>query len=99
MLRRQAFKYELRPNGAQVRQLRKFAGSCRYVFNRALRAQQERYEQGQKHLSYAALCRLLTISRHAEDTSWLSDAPTPTLQCLVMRGTIDDRLLRDEMAD
>ncbi len=29
MQRRQAFKYELRPNGAQIRQLRQFAGSYR----------------------------------------------------------------------
>ena len=80
MQRRQAFKYELRPNGAQVRQLRQFAGSCRYVFNRALALQQKRYERGEKHLSYAALCRRLTTWRHAEDTSWLSDAPSQALQ-------------------
>ncbi len=80
MQRHQAFKYELRPNGAQVRQLRQFAGSCRYVFNRALALQQARYEQGEKHLNYAALCRLLTSWRHADDTSWLSDAPSQALQ-------------------
>ena len=73
MLRRQAFKYELRPKGAQVRQLRQFAGSCRYVFNRALALQQERHAQGEKHLSYATLCRRLTMWRHADDTAWLSD--------------------------
>ena len=80
MQRRQAFKYELRPNGAQVRQLRKFAGSCRYVFNRALALQQERHAQGEKHLTYATLCRELTTWRHAEDTSWLSEAPSQALQ-------------------
>ena len=80
MQRRQAFKYELRPNGAQVRQLRQFAGSCRYVFNRALALQQDRYAQGEKHLSYAALCRMLTTWRHAEDTAWLSAAPSQALQ-------------------
>ena len=80
MLRRQAYKYELRPNGAQLRQLRQFAGSCRYVFNRALALQQERHAQGEKHLSYAALCRTLTMWRHAEDTTWLSAAPSQALQ-------------------
>ena len=80
MQRRQAFKYKLRPNGAQVRQLRRFAGSCRYVFNRALVLQQERYAQGEKHLTYAALCRQLTTWRHADDTLWLSDAPSQALQ-------------------
>ena len=80
MQRRQAFKYELRPDGAQVRQLRQFAGSCRYVFNRALALQQELFEQGEKRLAYAALCRRLTTWRHAEDTAWLSDAPSQALQ-------------------
>ena len=80
MQRRQAFKYELRPKGAQVRQLRQFAGSCRYVFNRALALQQDRHAQGEKHLSYATLCRTLTMWRHAEDTAWLSAAPSQALQ-------------------
>ncbi|MCG5517485.1 MULTISPECIES: helix-turn-helix domain-containing protein, partial [unclassified Ectothiorhodospira] len=29
----QAFKFELRPDGQRERQLRRFAGSCRFVFN------------------------------------------------------------------
>lgn len=80
MERRQSFKYELRPNGAQVRNLRQFAGHSRYVFNRALTLQKERYKQGEKHLSYAELCRVLTTWRHSEDTPWLSDAPVHALQ-------------------
>jgi len=32
----QAFKFEGRPNGEQVRNLRQFAGSCRFVYNKAL---------------------------------------------------------------
>ena len=35
----QAFQYELRPNGEQQRQMCRFAGSCRFVFNRALALQ------------------------------------------------------------
>jgi transposase len=46
--RQQAFKYELMPNGDQQRQMRRFAGSCRYVFNRAPALQKERFEQGEK---------------------------------------------------
>jgi putative transposase len=34
--------------------MRRFSGACRYVFNRALVLQQNRYERGeQKHLDYA----------------------------------------------
>ena len=40
-----AFKYELMPTGEQRRDMRRFAGSCRFVFNKALALQKERYEQ------------------------------------------------------
>ncbi len=36
MPRLQAFKYELIPAGEQQRQMRRFAGACRFVFNQAL---------------------------------------------------------------
>ncbi|MDR3158496.1 MAG: helix-turn-helix domain-containing protein, partial [Zoogloeaceae bacterium] len=39
MQRLQAYKYELMPNGEQQRQMRRFAGSCRIVFNEALALQ------------------------------------------------------------
>lgn len=39
MQRLQAFKYELMPNSQQARQMRRFAGSCRFVFNKALALQ------------------------------------------------------------
>jgi putative transposase len=35
MKRLQGFKFELMPNGAQQRDIRRFAGSCRFVFNKA----------------------------------------------------------------
>ena len=44
MKRIQAYKYELMPNGQQARQMMKFAGSCRFVFNKALALQQEWYQ-------------------------------------------------------
>jgi putative transposase len=78
--RLQAFKYELLPNGQQERQMRRFAGSCRFVYNKALALQKERHEQGQKKLGYAGLCQLLTAWRHSTDTAWLADAPVHPLQ-------------------
>ena len=76
----QAFKFELRPDGQQERQMRRFAGSCRFVFNRALALQKERYEQGEKKLGYAGLSKLLTEWRNSQDTAWLADAPVHPLQ-------------------
>ena len=80
MIRRQAYRYELLPDGDQRRRMRRFAGSCRFVFNKALALQKERYEHGEKTLGYAGLCKRLTEWRHRGDTAWLSDAPVHPLQ-------------------
>jgi putative transposase len=80
MRRRQAFKFELMPTGEQQRQMRRFAGSCRFVFNHALALQKERHEHGENKLGYAGLCQLLTQWRHDPETPWLKDAPTHPLQ-------------------
>ena len=60
MKRLQAFKFEMRPNGQQQRQVRRFAGACRVVFNEALALQKARHERGEKKLGFAALCKELT---------------------------------------
>ena len=46
MQRLQAYRFELRPSGFQDRQMRRFAGTCRSVFNRALSIQRERHAEG-----------------------------------------------------
>ena len=80
MRRLQAYKYELMPTGGQLRDMRRFAGACRFVFNKALELQKERYEKGEKKLGYAGLCKLLTEWRNGTRTPWLKDAPTHPLQ-------------------
>lgn len=80
MQRLQAFKYELMPTGEQQRDMRRFTGACRFAFNKALAMQKERYEQGEKKLGYAGLCKLLTEWRNSTDISWLADAPVHPLQ-------------------
>ncbi|GAB3625680.1 RNA-guided endonuclease TnpB family protein [Pandoraea terrae] len=68
------------PSGEQQRQMRRFAGACRFVFNRALALQKERYERDEKKLGYAGLCKRLTEWRNSADTAWLADAPAHPLQ-------------------
>ena len=80
MKRRQAFKYELMPNGQQHLDMRRFAGSCRFVFNKGLAMQKERYEAGEKKLGYAGLCSRLTEWRNGTETPWLKDVPVHPLQ-------------------
>ena len=80
MKRLQAYQYALQPNGEQQRNMRRFAGSCRFVFNQALALQKERYAQGEKKLGYAGLCKRLTEWRNSTETAWLADAPVHPLQ-------------------
>ena len=80
MQRLQGYKFELKPNGEQQRNMHRFAGSCRFVFNKALALQKERHEQGEKKLGYAALCRRLTEWKAQQEMSWLSDARGQALQ-------------------
>jgi putative transposase len=68
------------PNGQQERQMRRFAGACRFIYNKALALQKERYERGEKKLGYAGLCKLLTEWRNSAETAWLADAPIHPLQ-------------------
>ena len=44
MKRLQAFKFQLKPSAQQEIQMKRFAGACRFVFNRALAFQSENYE-------------------------------------------------------
>ena len=60
--------------------MRCFAGSCRFVYNKALALQKSRFEAGEKKLSYGAMSKLLTQWRSNAETSWLKDAPTHPLQ-------------------
>lgn len=80
MQRLQAYKYALQPNGQQERQMRRFAGSCRFVFNKALAMQKENYEAGGKYINYVAMAKHLTAWRNSPDTAWLADAPVHPLQ-------------------
>jgi putative transposase len=78
MERRQAFRFELMPNAAQRRMIRRFAGSSRFVYNKALALQKEMYElSGKKHTRFQ-LDRLLTLWK--KDDPWLNDAPAHSLQ-------------------
>ena len=80
MQRLQAYRFELQPNGEQQRNMRRFAGSCRFVYNKALAMQQEQHKAGEKKLGYAALCRALTEWKAQPQTLWLSETPSQALQ-------------------
>lgn len=66
------------PNGEQLRNMRQFAGSCRFLYNKALALNQERYEKKEKRLGYAGLCALLPNWKL--EHTFLSDVPAQALQ-------------------
>ncbi|EBV3278152.1 IS200/IS605 family element transposase accessory protein TnpB [Salmonella enterica subsp. salamae] len=80
MKRLQAFKFQLRPNGQQERDMRRFAGACRFVFNRALALQNENHEAGNKYISYTKMTSWLVEWKNATETQWLKDSPSQPLQ-------------------
>jgi len=80
MQRLQAFKFELMPTGDQQRSMRRFAGACRFVFNKALAVQKANHDAGGKYISYVAMAKQLTAWRNGTETPWLKDAPVHPLQ-------------------
>ncbi len=80
MKRQQAYKFELRPDGQQQRDMRRFAGSCRFVYNKALALQKDNHEAGNKFIGYVAMAKHLTAWRNGSETPWLKDAPCHPLQ-------------------
>ncbi|WPX41966.1 transposase [Undibacterium sp. CCC3.4] len=80
MQRLQAFKFELMPNGEQQRDMRRFAGSCRFVYNKALAMQKENHEAGNKFIGYVPMAANLPIWKREAGTEWLKETPSQALQ-------------------
>lgn len=80
MLRLQAFKFELMPDGERARDMRRFSGACRFVYNKALALQMDNHEAGNKFIGFAGLCKALTGWRQSGETPWLKDAPAQSQQ-------------------
>ena len=79
MLRRQAFKFELMPNGEQTRRINQFCGCSRFVFNKALDGQKQAYEaDNQAQFSYTKIANLLPQWKKA--FPWLEDCYSQVLQ-------------------
>ena len=80
MQRLQAFQYELMPHAETQRQLRRFAGSCRFVYNQALALQKANHEAGKKYLSYVTMAAWLPPWKREVGQEWLKDTPSQALQ-------------------
>ena len=73
----QAMLYELQPNGQQQRQMRRFGGCRRFVFNQALAFEEQRHEAGEKKLGYAGFCNRQVGTEPDDPGSRLVRVPAP----------------------
>ena len=74
-----AFKFELMPNGEQIRKMKQFCGCSRFVFNRALAWQNEQYEADKSfRFSYTKMTSLLPEWK--KELHWLKDCNAQVLQ-------------------
>jgi len=79
MLKRQAFKFELMPNGEQARRINQFCGCSRFVFNRGLDWQNTQYAQDNNFkFSYTKIANLLP--QWKKTFTWLKDCHSQVLQ-------------------
>ena len=79
MIIRKAYKFELMPNGAQIRKMKQFCGCSRFVFNRALAYQNEQYEADKSFkFSYNKIANLLPEWKR--ELTWLKDCHSQVLQ-------------------
>lgn len=76
---RKAFKFEIMPNGEQIRRIKQFCGCARFVFNRALAWQNEQYKQDNSvKFSYTKIANLLPHWK--KELHWLKDCHSQVLQ-------------------
>ena len=74
-----AFKFELMPNGEQIRKMKQFCGCSRFVFNRALAYQNEQYQKDNSFkFSYRKIADLLPEWKR--ELTWLKDCHSQVLQ-------------------
>jgi len=83
MERVQAYKFQIMPSGEQHRDMRRIAGSCRYVWNKALALQIANHEAGEKFINHFAMCKWLPAWKKDPETSWLKEAPSQPYQVVL----------------
>ena len=84
MKRLQAFKFEMMPDGEQQRDMRRFAGARRFVYNKSLAIQKadlgfcQNYAAGGKFIGYVDMANRLPEWK--KEFEWLKESPSQALQ-------------------
>lgn len=95
MIKRNARRYCLKLRSKHLTNFAQFAGSQRFVWNHFLNLQKERLDQGLSCLSYSSMCKELTALKNEDETQFLADAQSQTLQQTLKDL---DRALKDAFA-
>ena len=74
-----SYKIRLYPTKEQEQKMWQHIGACRYIWNYMLALQQQRYQNGEKHLSHFDMIRLLTPLKKQDDYLWLQEVSNKTL--------------------
>ena len=90
MIRLQAYKYRLKTNEAQEGQLKRFAGCCRFVWNKALTLQKQLLDNKEKRLTYNKIALLLP--QWKQEHVFLKEVHSQILQQSLMNL---DRAIKD----
>ena len=75
-----SYRFEVRATPEQRALLCRIAGSCRFVYNKALALQRIRVAGGHRRLSYAASCKALAAWKSDPVLVWLNQCPSQALQ-------------------
>ena len=74
------YKFELLPNKEQKTLLDKHFGCVRYIYNHFLNERKEQYQADKKTDNYYGQAKTLTELKKQEDTIWLKEVNSQTLQ-------------------
>ena len=75
-----SFRYRFYPSPSQEIFLRKTMGCSRFVYNHFLALKINEWSENKKSISYNETSGILTILKKEENTRWLAEVPSVTLQ-------------------
>jgi len=89
---RKGYVFRLKPDAATESRIRQTAGSCRFIWNRALAIQNERMGQHEGVQGYGAMCKALLTWKDNPETAFLKEAHSQVQQQKLkdLRRAFDD---------
>ena len=80
MKRDLTYKFQLRPKAEQTTIMLKFAGSCRFIWNKALATEKESLSATGNNIGFIEMKKLFSQWRYEPETSFLVEVPSQILR-------------------